>query len=235
MLRRTRPDPCPEPDGGRPEAYADGPVSHCLGSSWVARRLLLCQAQERDSGPTARDPVIRRRRQIQLGPGSPCSLRSRPRSPWCPRSCADALARAPPHGRRRRGPIEAAISASGSVLPEVEHVLTSPVDARVLRVRKRGGDAVEPGETILELDLSAARLALEDLDRDLALRRNDERQKRLALGRTSAPRGPRRGDDRTSRRIASALAGRRQLCESGLVSEQELTVAEPRRRRRPSS
>ena len=39
-----------------------------------------------------------------------------------------------------RGPLEAAISAAGRVLPEVEQVLTSPVDARVLGVRKRAGD-----------------------------------------------------------------------------------------------
>ena len=37
------------------------------------------------------------------------------------------------------GPIEAVISASGTVLPEIEEVLSSPVDARVLRILERPG------------------------------------------------------------------------------------------------
>ena len=79
------------------------------------------------------------------------------------------------------GPIEAAISAAGRVLPEVEQVLTSPVDARVLGVRKRAGDRVKAGETLVDIDLSQAELAVAALDRDLALKRNEERRKRLAL------------------------------------------------------
>src|SRR5919201_674557 len=48
------------------------------------------------------------------------------------------------------GPIEAVVTASGTVVPEVEQVLSSPVDARVLRILKRPGDRVEPDEPILE-------------------------------------------------------------------------------------
>jgi HlyD family secretion protein len=125
------------------------------------------------------------------------------------------------------GPLEAAISAAGRVVPEVEQVLTSPVDARVLRVARRAGDRVKPGETIVELDLSEAELAVEALDRDLALRRNDERRKRLELesklsdveGRFEAKRL-----DLDAKR--AALDRRRQLREAGLISVQELTEAE---------
>jgi HlyD family secretion protein len=125
------------------------------------------------------------------------------------------------------GPLEAAISASGRVLPEVEQVLTSPVDARVLRVRKRAGDAARAGETIVELDLSQAKLAVEALDRDLALRQNDERRKKLELesklsdveGRYEAKRL-----ELDARR--SALGRKRQLQEAGLISVQELKEAE---------
>src|SRR5687768_14508860 len=45
-----------------------------------------------------------------------------------------------------QGPIEAVITASGTVVPEVEQVIASPVDARVLRILKRAGEAVAPGE-----------------------------------------------------------------------------------------
>ena len=41
------------------------------------------------------------------------------------------------------GPIEAVITASGMVVPESERALSSPVDARVLRILKRPGDPLK--------------------------------------------------------------------------------------------
>jgi HlyD family secretion protein len=125
------------------------------------------------------------------------------------------------------GPLEASISAAGRVLPEVEQVLTSPVDARVLKVRKRPGDRVRAGETIVEIDLSQAELAVAGLDRDLALKRNEEHRKRLALesslndveGRYESKRL-----DLDAKR--AALERRGQLHAAGLVSVQELKEAE---------
>ena len=38
-----------------------------------------------------------------------------------------------------RGAVDAAFSATGVVVPEIEQVITSPVDARVLRVVERAG------------------------------------------------------------------------------------------------
>jgi HlyD family secretion protein len=126
-----------------------------------------------------------------------------------------------------RGPLEAAISASGRVLPEVEQVLTSPVDARVLRVNKRAGDAVKAGEAIVELDLSQARLAVEALDRDLALRRNDERKKKLDLeSKLSDVEGRYDAKKLDLEAKRSALDRRRQLQQAGLISVQELKEAE---------
>jgi HlyD family secretion protein len=126
-----------------------------------------------------------------------------------------------------RGPLEAAISASGRVLPEVEQVLTSPVDARVLRVNKRAGDGVKAGEAIVELDLSQARLAVEALDRDLALRRNDERKKKLDLeSKLSDVEGRYDAKKLDLEAKRSALDRRRQLQQAGLISVQELKEAE---------
>jgi HlyD family secretion protein len=125
------------------------------------------------------------------------------------------------------GPLEAAISAAGRVLPEVEQVLTSPVDARVLKVRRRAGDAVSAGEMIVEIDLAQAELAVAALDRDLALKRNEEHRKRLALesnlndveGRYES-----KGLDLGAKR--AALERKRELHAAGLVSVQELKEAE---------
>src|SRR5687768_18243767 len=59
----------------------------------------------------------------------------------------------------RIGTIEAVISASGTVVPEIERILSSPVDARLLRIVKRPGASVHTGEPVAELDLGDARLA----------------------------------------------------------------------------
>ena len=174
------------------------------------------------------DFVIRHRRQKQLAGVVAVLAFLAAAFTWVPSMVRPTVARA----RLRTsvvdsGPIEAAISASGRVLPEVELVLTSPVDARVLRVRKRAGDAVKAGETIVELDLSAARLAVEDLDRDLALRRNDERKKRLELeSKLSDVVGRYEAKELDLAAKRSALGRKRQLFEAGLVSQQELTEAE---------
>jgi len=82
------------------------------------------------------------------------------------------------------GPIEATISASGTVVPEIEEVLSSPFDARVIRILKRPGAPIAKGEPILELDLSESRLALERLKQDRALKENQQAQRRLELEST---------------------------------------------------
>ena len=101
---------------------------------------------------------------------------------WLPGLVRPALSRERLRTSRvDRGAIEAVITASGTVVPEVEQVVASPVDARVLRILKRAGDAVAMGEPIVELDLSASRVALAKLDQDLALKRNAQKRTGLDL------------------------------------------------------
>lgn len=104
---------------------------------------------------------------------------------WLP-----ALA-APSIGRDRlrtaiveRGPVDATISATGVVVPDIEQIITSPVDARVLRVLERAGAPLVPGQPILQLDVSQARLAVDRLSQDLAIKQNAQAQARLALERS---------------------------------------------------
>ena len=82
------------------------------------------------------------------------------------------------------GPLEATISASGTVLPELEQVLSSPVDARVLRVLKQPGALLSKGDPILELDISQSVLGLDRVQEQLSLRANQQAQKRLDLENT---------------------------------------------------
>jgi HlyD family secretion protein len=83
--------------------------------------------------------------------------------------------------RVEQGPIDATLTASGTVVPEVEQVISSPVDARVLHVRKRAGDVLAKGDVIVELDLSSAQLAVQKLEQDLAIKQNQQAKTRLDL------------------------------------------------------
>jgi HlyD family secretion protein len=79
------------------------------------------------------------------------------------------------------GPIEAAIMATGTVVPEVERVLSSPLDARVLRILVRPGTQLEVGAPVVELDTSESVLALEKVVKDLKVKENQQAQSRLTL------------------------------------------------------
>jgi HlyD family secretion protein len=126
-----------------------------------------------------------------------------------------------------QGPIEAVITASGTVVPEVEQVIASPVDARVLRILKRAGDAVAPGEPILELDLSASRVALAKLDQDLALKRNQQERTRLELQGKLADLQARWDVKKLQlESLRSQLRRHRDLHAQGLLSQETLQQSE---------
>ncbi len=84
------------------------------------------------------------------------------------------------------GPVDSSLSATGTVVPEVEQVLSSPVDARVLKVLKRAGSTVRAGEPLLSLDTSASVLAVDKLDQDIALKANQQSRAKLTLENTLA-------------------------------------------------
>ena len=121
------------------------------------------------------------------------------------------------------GPIEAVITASGTVVPEIERALSSPVDAKLLRLLKRPGAAVRAGEPVAELDLNDTRLALEKIAGNLAITDNRQSQARLALDRSLAEL-----DARLERKVLEtemlqqkATAAER-LFEQGLASQQQV-------------
>ncbi len=124
------------------------------------------------------------------------------------------------------GSIEAVISASGTVVPEIERILSSPVDARLLRILKRPGARVRTGEPVAELDLGDARLALERIDGTLAITSNKQDQTRLALEKSLAD-----IDARIERRalelemLAEKASSSQRLSDEGLVSQQALREA----------
>ncbi|MHC2991332.1 RND transporter [Pontibacter sp. HJ8] len=61
------------------------------------------------------------------------------------------------------GPVVATITASGTVVPEHEQVITSPIQARIEQVVHNAGEQVQPGDQILLLDRAFTQLAYDKL------------------------------------------------------------------------
>lgn len=126
-----------------------------------------------------------------------------------------------------RGAVDATISATGLVVPEVEQVITSPVEARVLRVIERAGAKLAAGQPILELDVSQARLTVDKLAQDLAIQANAQAQTRLALKKSLIDLEG-RAEVKTLQlaSLEAQLQRDRQLSSEGLLSRELLKKSE---------
>jgi HlyD family secretion protein len=124
------------------------------------------------------------------------------------------------------GPLEAVVTASGTVMPEVERVLASPVDARLLRVLKRAGMPVTAGDPIAELDLSESELAWDRLVTDVRVTDNEASRARLALARSLADLDGRIQRAELNLQLLTARAdGQERLFAEGLASRQDAREA----------
>jgi HlyD family secretion protein len=125
------------------------------------------------------------------------------------------------------GPVDNSIAASGVVVPEIEQVITSPVEARVLRIFERPGARLREGQPIVQLDVSQARLDVEKLTQDLSIKANAQAQKRLSLQKSLIDL-----DSKTEVKklqlasLESQLRRDRQLFKEGLLSEELLRKSE---------
>src|SRR5437762_233026 len=83
-----------------------------------------------------------------------------------------------------QGSIEATITASGTVVPEFEQVLSSPIDSRVVKILKSPGAALAKGEPILTLDVSQAVLTLDRINQQIETKQNQQAKVKLDLEST---------------------------------------------------
>src|ERR1051325_433567 len=125
-----------------------------------------------------------------------------------------------------RGPVDATLQASGTIIPAVEQVVSAPLDSRVLRIVRRAGDRVRAGDVIVELDTTSARLALERLDEQIAQKQNEQSQLRLRLDDSLALLRAQIEQKALDADIAKFKAAQNdRLHKEGLVAEQETLVA----------
>ena len=84
----------------------------------------------------------------------------------------------------QRGSLEATISATGVIVPKFEQAISSPGETRLLAVRKKPGELVKPGESLMDLDRSELALTFERTEKELALKANRQAQLKLDMERT---------------------------------------------------
>jgi HlyD family secretion protein len=125
------------------------------------------------------------------------------------------------------GPVDASLSATGVVVPQTEQVLSSPVDARLLRLLEKAGSAVKKGDPIVELDVNASVLAVESLGQDLALKANQQARSKLSLENTLSELNAQVEIKKLQLESARLEHQRnRQLFDEGLSSEEVLRKTE---------
>jgi HlyD family secretion protein len=130
-------------------------------------------------------------------------------------------------GSVERGALEATVAASGIVVPEIEQVVTAPMETRMLRILKHPGSLVEPGDAIVQLDVSDSEIALGRIHERIAVQHNEIAAEKLA-------------HDEVSRDLATRLAIKKleldsqkltferdqALFDKGIVAESELRLSE---------
>ncbi len=82
----------------------------------------------------------------------------------------------------RRGAISNTINASGVVIPVHEEQVSAPMQTRITRVAVKAGQEVKAGQLLLELDDSAVRLVIDNLQEQIDQQENLSTRLKLELG-----------------------------------------------------
>ena len=125
-----------------------------------------------------------------------------------------------------RGSVDATLQASGTVVPLIEQVVSSPVEARVLRIGRRAGAPVKTGDELLTLDTAATRLEAERLDERLSQKVSDNERLRLTLDETIATLEAQLEQKKLDAEIFHHTATQKQkLHAEGLATDQDALAA----------
>ncbi len=79
------------------------------------------------------------------------------------------------------GDLQATVSASGTVLPEFEEIISSPVSSKIKGISRNTGDHVSNMDTILLLDTYSTSISLEKMKDELAMKMNNVNKLKLQL------------------------------------------------------
>src|SRR5882724_1884589 len=128
--------------------------------------------------------------------------------------------------RVERGTVDATLQATGTVVPEIETVISSPVEARTLRIQHRAGARLRAGDAILTLDTSATKLDLDKLNDAVAQKESALAQARLKAEEDVASAGAALEQKQLDADILKLKAEQNtRMHAEGLVSAQDELVA----------
>ena len=134
--------------------------------------------------------------------------------------------------RVERGTVEATLQASGTVVPLVEQVVSSPVEARVLRVGRRAGATVKTGDELLTLDTAATRLDVERLGDRVSAEQSENEQLRIKLDETIATLRAQLEQKKLDAEIVHYTATQKEKLRSeGLTADAEAKAAQAQARK----
>lgn len=126
-----------------------------------------------------------------------------------------------------RGAVEATLQATGTVVPLVEQVVSSPVEARVLSVGRRAGTPVRVGDELLALDTAATRLEADRLGDRVAQKESENEQLRIRLDESIATLRAQLEQKKLDAEIVHYTAAQKQkLRDEGLTAEHEALAAQ---------
>jgi HlyD family secretion protein len=129
--------------------------------------------------------------------------------------------------RVERGSVDSTLQAAGTIMPAVEQVVSSPVEARVLRIVRRAGDRVHAGDELVALDTSASRLDVERLEDRIKQKRSELEQARLKSDETIAGLNAQISQKNLDLEIARYKSRQNEtLHREGLSSESDLLAAQ---------
>lgn len=129
--------------------------------------------------------------------------------------------------RVERGALEATVQAHGTVVPLIEEVVSSPVEARVLRIGRRAGDRVKAGDELLTLDTSAARIDAARLGDRVEQKEAQHAELRLKLDEAVASLRAQIEQKKLDAEIVRYMAEQKsRLRADGLIAEQDALAAE---------
>ncbi len=125
-----------------------------------------------------------------------------------------------------RTPIEATVRGTGSLVPEVEETLSSPISAPIASIRAEAGQRVEEGAVLIELNTTREQVTLDNLDEQLALKDTELRSAEIRLDETLSQQDSRRRLFEVDLESAMVKLDRlHRLADVGAISEEELKEA----------
>jgi HlyD family secretion protein len=126
-----------------------------------------------------------------------------------------------------RGAVEEVISATGTVIPAFEQAVSSPLEARVVNIRRRPGAVVAADDVLAQLDTSSYEIERGRLADQMEQKSNQQEQLRLALDKSLIDLASLLETKRLDADVLAARADQnRRLSADGLVSAATLRVAE---------